>query len=339
MKPVALGLLALSLVFSGCQKKAEAPKPLKVGVFIPGIRAGNAIYDTMASGIEKAVAETSGASVKIYEAGFNQAEWEERLTSLVATGEYDLIVTSNPSMPELCAKVGKSFPTQKFLCLDGYISDNPQIASVLYNQTEQGYVTGYLAGLVTTAPMPFANKDRKVGLLIAQHYPVMDKVIIPGFELGLAAVDPSIALDLRVLGNFYDAAKAADIAKSMVAAGCDLILPIAGGANEGVYKNAQAGKSYVVVFDGNDFARAPSNILACTVLHQETLAYVKVKAAFEGSLAYGKAQIVGMKEGYIEFLDKDQSYISNVPAELRNKMADLVTRIKGGKLVLAVPRF
>jgi riboflavin transport system substrate-binding protein len=312
--------------------------PVKVALFIPGVRAGNAIYDSMAKGVEKAVAETSGASLKIFEAGFNQAEWEEKLTSLVATGEYDLLVTSNPSMPDLCAKVGAGFPKQKFICLDGYLKGNAQVYTVLYNQTEQGYVTGYLAGLVTTSSMPGANKDKKVGFLIAQHYPVMDRIIAPGFEEGLKAVDPAITVDERVLGNFYDAAKAADLAKSMIGAGCDVILPICGGGNEGVYKNASAGGSYVVVFDGNDFSRAPKAILGCTVLYQDKLAYVKAMAAFSGKLAFGDADVVAMKDGYIEFLDKDPTYIANVPADIRAKMADLVARIKGGKLVLSVPQ-
>jgi simple sugar transport system substrate-binding protein len=315
-----------------------AAKPLKVAVFVPGVRAGNAVYDGLAKGVEKAVAETSGASVKILEAGFNQAEWEEKLTSLVATGEYDYIFTSNPSMPDLCAKVGANFPKQKFVCLDGTLKGNSQIYTVLYNQTEQGYVTGYLAGLVTTSSMPGANKDKKIGMIIAQHYPVMDKIIEPGFEQGLHAVDPGITVDLRVLGNFFDATKAAELAKSMIDSGVDVILPICGSGNEGVYKTVTTSGDYAVVFDGNDFARAPKNILGCTVLHQDDLSYAKAKAAFAGKLTFGSADVVSMKDGYIEFLDKDPAYLANVPAAIRAKMADLLTKIKTGKLALTVPQ-
>jgi simple sugar transport system substrate-binding protein len=335
MKRKALVLIVAALAFS---TGALCAKPLKVAVFVPGVRAGNAIYDGMAKGIERAVAETSGASIKVLEAGFNQAEWEEKLTSLVAAGEYDYLFTSNPSMPGLCAKVGASFPKQKFVCLDGYLKGNAQIYTVLYNQIEQGYVTGYLAGLATTSSMPGANKDKKVGFLIAQHYPVMDKIIAPGFEQGLKAADPAITVDQRVLGNFFDANKAADLAKSMLGAGCDVILPICGSGNEGVYKTATATGTYAVVFDGNDFARAPKAILGCTVLHQDELAYVKAMAAFAGKLGFGSAEVVSMKDGYIEFLDKDPAYIANVPADIRERMADLVSRIKDGKLVLAVPQ-
>ena len=185
-----------------CASMAYA-KPYKVAVFVPGVRAGNAIYDGMAKGVEKAVSEIAGASVKVLEAGFNQAQWEEKLTSLVATGEYDLVVTSNPSMPELCAKVGKSFPQQKFLNLDGQLAGNKQVYTVLYNQTEQGYVTGYLAGLASVSSMKGANKDKKVGLIMGQHYPVMDKIIAPGFEQGLKAVDPAFQLDIREIGRAH----------------------------------------------------------------------------------------------------------------------------------------
>lgn len=166
----ALAALALASTLAACAPKGKAPaadrKVARVVVFIPGVRAGNAIYDTMATGVERAVAEVPGATVKVFEAGFNQAEWEEKLTSLVATGEYDLVVTSNPSMPELCAKVGASYPKQLFLALDGYLPGQASLRTVLYNQVEQGYLAGYLAGLVTTGGMKGANPGRKVGLVI-----------------------------------------------------------------------------------------------------------------------------------------------------------------------------
>jgi basic membrane lipoprotein Med (substrate-binding protein (PBP1-ABC) superfamily) len=327
---------AFALLVAACGGK-PAPKAKSIAVFIPGVRAGNAIYDGLAKGVEQAVAEAPGTKVKIFEAGFNQAEWEEKLTSLVATGEYDLMVTSNPSMPELCVKVGKSFPKQKFICLDGFLKGNSQIHSTLYNQTEQGYVTGYLAGLVTMSSMKGANPDKKVGLVIGQHYPVMDTIIAPAFEQGLKAVDPAIQLDTRVVGNWFDAAKAADLSKSMIDAGADVILPICGSASQGVLKAAQDAGKYVVIFDGDDFARAPGTVLGCTVLHQAELAHARVKAAFEGKIAYGSADVVGMKDGYIEFLDKNPAYLSAVPDDLRSKMDGVLSDIRSGKVSFQVP--
>ncbi len=314
-------------------------KPAKLAVFVPGVVAGSPIYEGLVKGVQNVAAENPGSTVKVFEAGFNQAEWEEKLTSLAASGPWDLVVTSNPSLPALINKVSESFPKQKFVCLDAQGSGNPSLYTVLYNQLEQGYVTGYLAGLVSLAKgqLAGANADKKVGMLIGQHYPVMDRLIAPGFERGVKAADPAFQVDLRVLGNWYDATKAADLAKSMISAGADVILPICGSASQGVIKSAKESGTYVVFFDGDEFARAPKTVLGCTVLHQDRLAYAKVKAALDGSLPFGKAETVGMKDGYIEFLSRHPAYVEAVPAGIRAKVDEAVARIKSGALSFDIP--
>jgi len=162
-------------------------------------------------------------------------------------------------------------------------------------------------------------------------------MIIPGFTQGLKAVDPAFQLDIRVLGNWYDAAKAADLSRSIYAGGADVILPICGSASQGAVKVAQEVGKYLVFFDDDEFARAPQNILGCTVLHQEELAYRSLKAAVEGTLPFGKAEIVGMREGYIEFLDKNPAYIKNVPESIRKKVDTVIQAIKSGQLTFQVP--
>jgi len=69
----------------------------RIGVFIPGVREGNPIYDTMAKGAERLASEIPGLSVKVAEAGFNQADWEEKLTSFVASGNS---ILSLPRIPQ-----------------------------------------------------------------------------------------------------------------------------------------------------------------------------------------------------------------------------------------------
>lgn len=313
-------------------------KPPRIGVFIPGVREGSPTYSDLAAGAERLAAEIPGASVKIFEAGFNQAEWQEKLTSFVATGNYDFILTSNPSLPDLIGAISPMFPKQKFISLDGMKPGNPNLYTVLYNQTEQGYITGYLAGLLSLSSLPGANAAKKVGLIIGQHYPVMDKLIIPGFEQGLKAADPAFQLDVRVLGNWYDATKAAELARSMIDSGVDVILPICGSASQGVIKTAQDAGKYLLFFDSDEYARAPKTILGCTALRQENLAYTKLKEAVEGKLAFGKADIVGMREGYIELLNANPSYLDGVPKSVQAKVAEAIARIKNGSLSFKVPQ-
>jgi simple sugar transport system substrate-binding protein len=332
---IALAVAAFAAMTFALPAFAAAPK---IGVFIPGVMQGSPTYSDLAAGAQRFAAEIPGSSVKVFEAGFNQAEWQEKLTSFVATGGFDYILTSNPSLPDLIEAIAPSFPKQKFICLDGMKPGISNLHTVLYNQSEQGYITGYLAGLVSTSALSGANAAKKVGMVIGQHYPVMDKLIIPGFEQGLKAADAAFQLDVRVLGNWYDATKAGELAKSMIDGGADVILPICGSASQGVIKAAQDAGKYLVFFDSDEYSRAPATILGCTALRQELLAYTKLKEAHSGKLAFGKAEVVGMKEGYIELLAASPSYQNGVPAAVKAKVAEAIAKIKAGSLTFKVPQ-
>ena len=334
IRVIVMSLFLSLLIFMG---SAQAENQFKVAVFVPGVTAGSPPYEQMVEGATKAVEEYSNASLKVVEGGLNQAEWPERVTSLAAMGEYDLIVTSNPAMPLICADVAKNFPGQKFLCVSGYLSGNPQIHTLFYNQFEEGYIIGYLGGLITKSTMSGANPELKAGMIVGQQYPVMDKMIKPGFEKGLKAVDPNITLDFRVVGNWYDANKAAALANSMMDACVDVISTNAGGANQGTISAAKERGRYVVYFDSNEYKLAPGTILGCGVLNQKRAVYERVKMAIEGKLTFGTAEIVGFKEGYVDFADKDPDYINNVPEDIRKEMDVVLEKLRSGELSFEVP--
>ena len=163
---IAAAVLAL---FASCAKGPDAsasrpavPAAFKgVAVFVPGVVSGSPIYEMLAAGARQAAESVPGTTFRVVEAGFNQAEWLDKLAALAASGEFDLIVTSNPALPELCAKVAESYPSMRFFAADAYLPGNPAIHTVLYNQLEQGYIVGYLAGLITTSGLPGANRAKK----------------------------------------------------------------------------------------------------------------------------------------------------------------------------------
>ncbi|MBL8965564.1 MAG: BMP family ABC transporter substrate-binding protein, partial [Spirochaetaceae bacterium] len=136
----------------------------------------------------------------------------------------------------------------------------------------------------------------------------------------------------RVIGNWYDANKAAELAGSLMDGGVDVILPIAGGAGQGVIGAAKARGRYVVWFDGDGYALSPGTIVGCSVLGQDKLVYQKVKAllAAGGDALYGKADIVGAKEGYVDFDDSGEAY-KNLPETIRRSLDARVAELRTGK--------
>jgi riboflavin transport system substrate-binding protein len=339
MAAIAVAAAAAGTAATSQAAPAKAPR---VAVFVPGIASGSPIYEQLVAGARRAAAEFPGATVKVVEAGNNQADWLGTLSALVSSGGFDLIATSNPSMPELCAQAAASFPDARFFVADSTLKGNKAIHTVLYNQMDEGYIVGFLAGLASSGRLPPVPATHKAGMVIAQHYPTMDGMIIPGFEKGLKAADPAATLELREVGNWYDATKAADLAAGLFDSGAATILPIAGGASRGAIGAAKAKGRYALCFDdASGYQSAPGTVIGCAVLAQERLVYEKVKALLsqgKGSALYGKAEIVGAKEGYIDFDGSGAAYRA-LPAEARSALEAEVAKLKSGKLIFPATGF
>ncbi|GHT92295.1 BMP family ABC transporter substrate-binding protein [Spirochaetia bacterium] len=326
-------------LFAGGKKEAGVPQrgDLSVLVYITGMVAGSPTYELLAAGAESFAASHSNVIVKVYEAGFNQAEWEEQLTSLVASGNYDLVLGSNPSLPEICANVGKKFPNQKFIITDAEFAGNPQISTYLYNQYEQSFYLGYLAGLVTTSNMEHANSAKKIGFIAAQEYPLLNKHIVPGFLDGARRVDPEIAIDFRVIGNWFDANKAADLAASMISAGVDVFASIAGGAAQGMIRTAGEQGAYVVFHNTNEYKLAPGVIVGCGLMEQKKLTEEILADVLAGRIQYGVSRTVGVKEGYLDFISGDPGYTGSLPKDIQDKFNAFMNDIRAGRVPYTVP--
>jgi len=337
--------LVCMTVLSACKPKgstvqsgqAEQGKSLSVLVYITGVVAGSPTYEMLTAGAQEFADEHGNVTIKIYEAGFNQAEWEEQLHSLAAGGEYDLVLGSNPSLPEICANVGASFPLQKFIITDAAYNGNQQICTYLYNQYEQALFLGYLAGLVTTSGMSHANSAKKIGFICAQEYPLLTRQMVPGFLDGARRVDPNIDLDFRVIGNWYDANKAAELASGMINAGVDVFTSIAGGAAQGLTRTIKERGAYSVNFNTNDYSQAPGFIVGCGKMEQKKLVKEILADALAGKINYGNSKTVGVKEGYIDFISDDPGYRDYVPAEIQKKFNSFMDDFRAGRIEYTVP--
>jgi len=308
-------LLALCLV-------ATTVAAYNIGIYVPGVVAGSPLYEDLVAGVEMVAAENPDVTYKVLEAGFDQSTWESQMVAMTATEEYDLIISSNGSMPAVSMEAANAYPDQKFLFVDSVVAGNTQMYSVLYNQVEQGAMMGYLAGLVTTSNMDGATPDLKVGFIGGQEYEAMNLMIVPGYELGAKLANPGIEVDFRVIGNWYDANKAGELANSMIDAGVDVIATACGGANQGVIQACQdRGK--------DDYDLAPGTIIGCSALGQVQVVYENVKAAVAGELVWGDYKIVGVSDGFVDFVDTNPLYASSVSEDVQAGMQIFLDDLRG----------
>ncbi len=335
-------LMAVALVSTNglwAAGRTEAPQVdrYSIGVFVPGVVEGSPTYEMLVAGAEQAVRESDAASIRVVEGGFNQALWQQGLMSMAAGGEYDLIISSNPEIPDIVQVVLQSFPNQRFLIMDAWLPDNPRVHTVMFNQREQAFLAGYFAGLVGRSDMVPQRDALRAGLLAGQEYPIMNEVILPGFRLGLRAVDPDAVVDFRVLGNWFDAGRAAELANSMYATGSHIILTIAGGGNQGVIASARERRAYVIWYDSPGLSEAPGIVVGSTFVAQDRATYERTLAAIRGELAFGQAEILGVADGYVGFVEDDRLYERHVAEEVRREMSRMIQSMETGDLYLDMP--
>jgi len=339
MKFLVFFLLAI-LLFPGCdnrrnENRAGRNHGASIVVFIPGVLA-SAIYQMLADGVTRAAAEFAASnpelapSVTVIEGGFNQAGWQSQISTLAASGDFDLIVSSNPSMPDIITPVSAAFPNQKFLLLDAELAGNPNVFTLRYNQREQGFMAGYIAALAALE----AGGAKRIGLVAGQEYPAMNNIILPGYTEGARAVHPDFEVDFRIVGNWFDAARAAELAGAMIRGGAGVLLPIAGGAGHGVIQAAYEAGAKVVWFDTNGYALRPGTVIGSAILRQDRAAFEKTKLFLEGNLPFGRAEIVGTADGFVDFIDDDPLFIAAVSENIRERMSLLTARFRSGELQL-----
>ena len=312
-------------------------KTVSVAVFVPGIVKGNPTYELLVEGVQdaKAQLEKKGTpiTVKVVEGGVNQGEWQNGLTALALTKKYDLIISSNPSLPAIAEKVLQSAPKQKFLLMDGYLAGDAQIKTVGFNHYEQAYLNGYYAALISSSAMKNANAAYKIGLLAGQEYPVMNDKIRKGYIDGAKAVNKNFELDFRVLGNWYDAAKASELAVSMIKNKADVILTICGGGNAGVVAAAREQGAYVMWFDRPGYSYGKDIVVGSTEVSQKTACTNSLIAFVEGRLEFGKPEEFGIKDGAVNFAFEGVPSI--VPADIIQKVKQLIDGVKTGAITLS----
>jgi len=331
-KELAALALLLTVLFSvSCQKEENKGA---IAVFVPGVLEGSPSYEAMNLGVREAAGDMF--RVRTIEGGFVQASWYNSVLNLASEGSFGLIVTSNPAMSEICASVARLFPNQGFLVLDGSGLGGDEISDIVYRHSEQAFIIGYFAGLVTISDeLEHSNPDLKVGMIVGQEYPQMMREILPGYEAGLQTVNPDIELEFRVIGNWYDADQARELAEGLYDEGVDVILTIAGGANQGVISAAKNSKGYVLWFDSEGSALAPGIVLASSVLRQEELSRMLVQNWIDDELAPGTSMRVGFSEGYIDFPTENKYFRKFVPESIQEEMRRQIEKLKKGEINLS----
>ena len=325
-----LGVLLLVLMLGSSFAFAQA---FNVAVYFPGVLGGNPLEPAITSGVERVEQNFEAVNVKVIEGGA-PSDWESGITTLAATGAWDLIITFTDGMPQILATVSQQFPEQKFALLDSSAPDLESVYSLVYSDEALGFLGGAFAGLVATSEELNADSaNPAIGILAGTPYPAMDNKIFPGYKAGAHYVDPAVDVRFAAVGSWNDPTKARDLGLNMFDRGIAIIFSITGGGDSGIQKAAEEAGRYVIAVNTNQNSLAPGVILTSVLKRIDNSIVDVVGRALAGELPYGSVEAAGIEQGAIG-LAQDSLYEENVPSAIRAKLDEIVQAIASGDIDL-----
>lgn len=335
-KLVALAA-TVALVVAGCAKKEEpgaaASDELcadksgagpKIGLaYDIGGRGDKSFNDLAAAGVKKSLDELD-ATCEESEAALDEPDSakEERLRTLAEAG-YNPIVAVGFVYTEEVNKVAKEYPDIKFSVVDGF-AEGANITNLVFSVEQGSYLVGVAAALKT--------KTKKVGFIGGVRGPVIDP-FAAGYKAGVAAVDPSITVDMKWLSDKGDAKAFANppggktAATALYDAGADVVFHASGLSGNGLFDVAATKPDgiWAIGVDSDQYQTATpeqqKHILTSSLKKVDVAVFDFVKAFKDGTAkaGYDLYDIKRDGVGYATsggFLDDVQPKIDEYKAKL-----------------------
>ena len=201
----------------------------------------------------EAFQKSSGVEFRDFEIQ-NDAQREQALRRFAKDG-FSPILAVGFSQASAVEKVAKEFPDTKFTIID-MVVDAPNVQSVVFKEQEGSFLVGLLAAK--------ASKSGKVGFVGGMDIPLIRRFAC-GYVQGVKYANAKAEVLQNMTGTtgaaWNDPVKGAELAKSQIDRGADVVYHAAGGTGVGVLRAAaDAGKLGIGV-DSNQNGMHPGKVL------------------------------------------------------------------------------
>lgn len=295
--------VTVALVLAGCAKKEtpgatgsdelcadkEGAGP-KVGLaYDIGGRGDKSFNDLAAAGVAKTLTDLD-ATCEESEAAADEPDSakEERLRTLAEAG-YSPILAVGFVYTEEVNKVAKEYPNIKFAVVDGF-AEGPNITNLVFSVEQGSFLVGVAAALKT--------KTKKVGFIGGVPGPIIDP-FAAGYKAGVAAVDPSIKVEMKWLSDqanekaFANPAGGKTAATALYDAGSDIVFHAAGLSGNGLFDAvvAEGEGKWAIGVDADQYQTASAeqqkHILTSSLKRVDVAVFDYVKLVKEGTSKAG----------------------------------------------------
>lgn len=315
-------LLAAALL-TGWALPALAAEITPVIVFDMGGKFDKSFNEAVHNGAE-AFSKETGVAVREFEPQ-TDAQREQALRNFASRGQ-DPIVAVGFGQASAVKAVSAEFPALHFVVFDVLV-EAPNVQSILFREEQGSYLAGMMAAM--------KSATGTIGFVGGMDVPLIRRFAC-GYVQGAKAVNPKIEVLQTMTGStpsaWNDPVRGAELTRSQIARGADVVFHAAGGTGNGVLQAAaDAGKLGIGV-DSNQNMLHPGRVLTSMVKELDVATRRTLAAARDGTWKAGTLTLGVAEDGV--GLAFDANNASLVTPEMRGRVDQARDDIAAGKIVV-----
>jgi len=222
--------------------------------------------------------------------------------------------------------VAAEFPQIRFVIMDSVV-DLPNVQSVLFREEQGSYLAGMMAAM--------ASRSGRIGFVGGMDIPLIRKFAC-GYVQGARAVNPQIQVLQNMTGStpaaWRDPVRGAELARSQIERGADVIFHAAGGTGTGVLQAAADAGRLGIGVDSNQNHLHPGRVLTSMLKRVDVATRLAFESARAGTFRTGR-QVLGLAEDGVG-VALDEHNAALVTPEMRARIDQARAEIVAGRVTV-----
>ena len=318
-----INLFVLTLVASLVMAVGSAVAEIKPAVVYDiGGKFDKSFNEGVWNGVMKFTEET-GIEVLEFEVT-NVTQREQAMRRMAERGA-TVILGVGFAQADAIAKVAGEYPDIHFSIIDVGWLDAPNLRQYVFKEHEGSYLVGVAAA--------HASKSDTVGFVGGMDIPLIRKFAC-GYVGGVKSVSNSAEVYQNMTGTtpaaWNDPGKGAELTRSQIDRGADVVYHAAGGTGLGVIQAAADAGKLAIGVDSNQNGIAPGSVLTSMLKRVDVAAYETFMDAHNGTFTAG-VKVLGVAEGGVDWA-LDENNASLITADIKSAVEKARADILSGKV-------
>ncbi|MGG5821122.1 BMP family lipoprotein [Falsiroseomonas sp. HW251] len=267
---------------------------------------------------------TTGIQVAEFEVT-QEPQREQALRNFARRGQ-DPIVAVGFAQRGAVQAVAAEFPQTRFILIDSVVN-LPNVQSVTFREEQGSYLAGLMAAM--------ASRSGRIGFVGGMDIPLIRKFAC-GYVQGARAANPQIQVLQNMTGStpaaWRDPVRGAELARSQIERGADVIFHAAGGTGVGVLQAAADAGRLGIGVDSNQNHLHPGRVLTSMLKRVDVATRLGFEQAQAGTWRAGPRVLGLAEDGVGVAIDDDNAAL--VTPEMRARLDQARAEVVAGRITV-----